>query len=206
MIELRVRSVGPWPMNSYALVCPTTRQSLLIDPGADPDALEAMLASTTPIGILLTHTHADHLGALDTMRSRLQVPLFAHPGPHIGDKQLATDRTLADGDMLPLGDHQLRAYHTPGHTADMVCLSVEGEAKVIVGDTIFAGGPGRTWSSGDFQTTLQTLRNVVLAWSDDTICYPGHGDSFRLGDLRPAITAFVARDHGAFFGNATWDM
>jgi glyoxylase-like metal-dependent hydrolase (beta-lactamase superfamily II) len=77
---------------------------------------------------------------------------------------------------------------------------------VIVGDTIFEGGPGKTWSDADFRTTLDTLRTQILAWPDDTICYPGHGPHFRIGDLRGAIEAFVARDHGNFHGDATWEM
>jgi len=87
----------------------------------------------------------------------------------------------------------------------MLCYAIEGDHRVIVGDTIFAGGPGHTQSAADFQTTLGTLRNVVLAWPDETICYPGHGPSFRIGDLRPAIEAFLDRDHGDFFGDATWE-
>jgi hypothetical protein len=47
---------------------------------------------------------------------------------------------------------------------------------------------------------------VVLKWDDDTVCYPGHGPSFRLGDIRAAVKRFLARDHGRFFGDATWDM
>jgi glyoxylase-like metal-dependent hydrolase (beta-lactamase superfamily II) len=53
---------------------------------------------------------------------------------------------------------------------------------------------------------LKTLRNVVLPWPDETVCYPGHGPSFRLGDQRAAIEAFVGKDHGRFFGDAAWDM
>ncbi|MCB0000892.1 MAG: MBL fold metallo-hydrolase, partial [Anaerolineales bacterium] len=56
-LELRTRQVGPWGMNTYALVCPTTGHSVLIDPGDDPDDLEAMLAGSTPVAILLTHSH-----------------------------------------------------------------------------------------------------------------------------------------------------
>jgi len=76
-MELRTRHVGPWSMNTYALVCRQTGQSVLIDPGDDPDTLSDMLAGTTPIAILLTHTHGDHIGALDEMRRRLGVPLAA---------------------------------------------------------------------------------------------------------------------------------
>jgi glyoxylase-like metal-dependent hydrolase (beta-lactamase superfamily II) len=74
-----------------------------------------------------------------------------------------------------------------------------------VGDTIFAGGPGRTWSAADFQTTLRVLREVILRCPDDTVCYPGHGPEFRLGDKRTAIEAFLARDHGDFYGDASWE-
>jgi hydroxyacylglutathione hydrolase len=205
-VEVRTRAVGPWPMNTYALVCPDTRESLLFDPGADPNVLAEMLDGTRPIAIVLTHTHPDHVGALDEMRRRLGVPLMAHARPHFQGMQLATDRILADGDTIALGSHTLRSYYTPGHIPDMLCFAVAGGDTIIVGDTIFAGGPGKTWSAADFQTTLRTLRDVVLAWPDTATCYPGHGPSFRLGDKRAAIEAFVARDHADFFGDATWEM
>lgn len=205
-MELRTRAVGPWTMNSYALVCPTTRRSVLIDPGAEPDELAAMLDGTTPVAILLTHTHPDHIGALEEMRSRLGVPVFAHPGPYVAGVTLRADRTLAHGDVVTVGASTIRAWHTPGHTADMVCYLVDGAPIAIVGDTLFDGGPGRTWSADDFRTTLATLRTIVLTWSDDTICYPGHGPSFRLGDRRADIERFLARAPDGFFGDATWDM
>jgi glyoxylase-like metal-dependent hydrolase (beta-lactamase superfamily II) len=205
-LELRTRAVGPWPMNAYVLVCPATRQSLLIDPGAEPETLLDLLAGTQPVGILLTHTHPDHLGALDEMRAWLKTPVMAHPGPHFEGLILEAERPLNHGDLVRVGDFAVRVYHTPGHVPDMLCFALEGDPRVVVGDTIFEGGPGKTWSAEDFQTTLQTLRQVILAWPDETVCYPGHGPHFRLGDRRAAIEAFLRKDHGEFFGDATWDQ
>ena len=205
-LDLRKRAVGPWPMNTYALVCPETGESILIDPGAEPETLAAMLGDSRPIAIVLTHTHPDHVGALDEMRDRLQVPLMAHPGPHMQEIMPEADRELGDGDSVAVGNHRVRVLYAPGQIEDQICLAIEDDNRVIVGDTIFEGGPGKTWSAEQFQATLRTLRNVVLSWPDDTLCYPGHGPSFRLGDIRADVEAFISRDHGDFFGDAEWDM
>ncbi len=205
-LELRTRIVGEWSLNTYALICPATRQSVLIDPGAEPDTLAQMLDGSTPIAILVTHSHLDHVGALDEMRARLHAPLMLNPGPHADDIEWDAERWLQDGDTLQVGDHALRFYYAPGHTLDQICIAIPGDPRVIVGDTIFAGGPGKTWSAEGFRTTLSTLRKVVLPWSDETVCYPGHGEAFRLGDIRGEIEQFLSKDHGDFFGDATWGM
>jgi glyoxylase-like metal-dependent hydrolase (beta-lactamase superfamily II) len=206
ILDLRAREVGPWPMNAYGIVCPATGRSALVDPGADPDILSEMLADTQPVAILLTHTHFDHVEALDEMRSQLGVPVLAHPGPHDPDFEGHVDRTIADDELLTVGENTLRVRYAPGHAPDQVCFMLEDDGRVIVGDTVFEGGPGKTWSPDGFRTTLATLRQVVLPWPDDTVCHPGHGPSFRLGDHRAAIEAFLAKDHGEFFGDATWGM
>lgn len=205
-LTLRAAQVGPWPMNTYSLICPETNQSVLLDPGSDIKVLHGLLADSEPCAILITHTHPDHIGALAEMRAALDVPVAAYNGPHFGGVTLDEDILLNDGDSFPVGNYRLNVLHAPGHIPDQICFYLDGDQRVIVGDTIFEGGPGKTWSAADFQTTLATLRNVVLHWPDATICYPGHGPQFRLGDRRADIEAFLARDHGDFYGDATWDM
>jgi hydroxyacylglutathione hydrolase len=203
-LELRTAVVGPWSLNAYALICPQSGQSVLIDPGAEPQTLLGLLAGSRPTAILVTHSHPDHIGALAQLRQTLKVPVMAHPGAD--QSPVCADVWLQGGERIPVGDHQLRVFYTPGHTDDQICFGMESDNKVIVGDTIFEGGPGKTWSERDFQTTLDTFRRTVVAWPDDTVCYPGHGPFFRLGDQRHLIEVFLAKDHGAFFGDATWRM
>jgi glyoxylase-like metal-dependent hydrolase (beta-lactamase superfamily II) len=205
-LTLRTIAAGPWGTNAYVLICPDSLASMLIDPGGDPPALAAMLAGSKPVAILVTHSHPDHIGALAEMKRQLKVPVMAHPGAAKTQAGIRADRWLADGDRLQLGSEWLSVYHTPGHTDDQVCFRIESDHRTVVGDTLFEGGPGKTWSAAGFRTTRETLKRILSVWTDDTVCYPGHGASFRLGDKRTAIEAFVRKDHGNICGDATWDM
>lgn len=205
-MQLKTRQVGAWGTNTYVLICPATGKSVLIDPAADPQSLVEMIGNSQPIAILLTHSDVDHIGALAEMKKRLEVPVLAHPGPHANGVEIKADRWLQHGEVVRIGDYTLQVFYTPGHIGDQVSFAIQGDNRIIVGDTIFEGGPGRTRSKEGFKTTLETLSQVVLSWPDEAICYPGHGPSFRLGDHRKAIESFLEKDHGDFYGDATWDM
>jgi hydroxyacylglutathione hydrolase len=203
-LDLRSVSVGAWQENCYVLHDPSTQQSIVFDPGAEPKKILSLVGDSKVSAILLTHAHSDHIGAVEPVRAASGAPVSIHQAelPALG--KIHHDSLINDGDAIRWGEHLIRAVWTPGHTPGMISFVIDDELA-IVGDTIFAGGPGRTNNPADFQTTLATLRNVVLHWPDSIVCYPGHGESFRLGDVRERIQAFVNREHRAnFHGDAEW--
>lgn len=202
--KLLTHIVGPWPMNSYAIICEETRSSAIVDPGAEAPDLLAAVAGTTVKAILLTHGHPDHVGELVEVQVATRAPVYLHPAE--AEKfGLQYDMPLSDGVRIPLGNLLVRAIHTPGHTPGMTCFAL-GDGRILVGDTLFTGGPGRTWSPEDFATTMRTMQEVVFTWPDETEFYPGHGPSGTIGQERPAFEAFVARGWPADLqGDVTWE-
>ena len=113
------------------------------------------------------------------------------------------DFLLADGDVISIGDLRLECIHTPGHTPGMICFKLD--QRIIDGDTLFVGGPGRTWTPDEFDQTMQTMQDIVFQWSDETEFYPGHGPSGVIGRERPAYDAFVSRGWpDDLHGDVTW--
>jgi glyoxylase-like metal-dependent hydrolase (beta-lactamase superfamily II) len=189
-------------MNTYAIICPTSGRSAIIDPGADPDTILGLVEATQVEMILLTHAHGDHVGALAEIKAATAAPVYLHPAEH-AKFGVAYDRPLQGGGTLAVGEVQVRTVHTPGHTPGMISLVLDH--RVVVGDTLFVGGPGRTASPEDFATTMQTMQQIVFAWPDETEFYPGHGPSGTIGAERPAFEAFVARGWPAdLHGDVTW--
>jgi len=205
-LDLRVLTVGEWQENCYLLVDRATNVSLLIDPGAEAGRILEWLADTTVSSILLTHAHQDHVGALAEARAVLGVRVGLHPD----EKELATkydvapDFALNDGDVFRLGAHEIRIAHTPGHTPGGVCLRFD--SRVLVGDTIFPGGPGHTKTPAELNQILASLRRAVFTWPDETMLYPGHGRPTTVGQERPGFEAFLARPRLAdLCGDVNWE-
>ena len=108
-------------------------------------------------------------------------------------------------DKLRIGNQIITAIHTPGHTPGQTSFDL-GDNRIIVGDTIFVGGPGRTWSPKDFSITMNTMESIVFQWSDEITFYPGHGPSGVIGTERPAFERFLKKGwHKKLHGDVTWE-
>jgi glyoxylase-like metal-dependent hydrolase (beta-lactamase superfamily II) len=204
-LQLQRLTVGPWPMNAYLLVCETTGESAIVDPGAEPERLLASLRGTQVKYILITHAHPDHIGALEAVKAETGALVALHPV----DGQafnVAFDLPLSDEQIISLGRVHIRVIHAPGHTPGLCCFDL-GDQRVLVGDAVFIGGPGHTDTPEDFSLTMQTMQQVVFAWSDEVIFYPGHGDAGRIGLERRAFETFLARGWSPeLHGDVIWDL
>lgn len=202
-LKLILKHLGPWPMNCYILVCEETQTSAIIDPGTDPEDLLSGIKKTLVDKILITHGHQDHVGALDEVKKATNAKVYINPID--AEKfDLAYDAPLNDGETIQLGNHTIRVIHTPGHTPGQVCFDL-GDGRIIVGDTIFVNGPGRTASPKDFTTTIQTMKNIVFSWPDTTQFFPGHGPSGTIGEERPRFESFIEKGWPPDLeGDVTW--
>ncbi|MBI2851453.1 MAG: MBL fold metallo-hydrolase [Chloroflexi bacterium] len=194
--------LGPYSTNAYIVVCLKTGTSVLIDTPAGSEMLLERLEGTKPKFILLTHNHPDHTGALAEVHSRLNVPLAVHT---LDSRNLpvAPEIPLEDGNTLAVGECRLNVLHTPGHTPGSLCFKVG--RNLLSGDTIFAGGPGRTRTPADLKQLLKSLTERIFVLPDDTLIFPGHGNSTVLKKEREEFAVFSSRPHGSnLCGDVVW--
>lgn len=157
---------------SYLIGCEDTCAAALIDP--ELSQVDRYIALAARHGLRIkylvdTHTHADHFSATQQLARRLQVPVVMHgasPAPFV-------DLRLQGGELLVIGKLRLQAMHTPGHTRDSMCLSVED--RVFTGDTLLIGATGRTdLPSGDAGALYDSLFDGVLKLDPETKVFPAH--------------------------------
>jgi glyoxylase-like metal-dependent hydrolase (beta-lactamase superfamily II)/rhodanese-related sulfurtransferase len=157
---------------SYLIGCGETCAAALIDP--ELSQLDRYKALTARDGLRIrylidTHTHADHFSATRQLARQLQVPVVMHrssPAPFV-------DLRLDSGELLAVGRLRLQSLHTPGHTRDSMCLSVED--RVFTGDTLLIGATGRTdLPSGDAGALYDSLFDGLLKLDPAMKVFPAH--------------------------------
>ncbi|MCK4235067.1 MBL fold metallo-hydrolase [candidate division WOR-3 bacterium] len=169
--------VGGLGTNCYILK--SGNIGIIIDPGAEAKRIIGKASGLDIILILLTHGHSDHIGALEEVKEAVGAPIAIHPFDWIE----GCDIELKDNQEIKFGEDELIVIHTPGHTPGGCCFLV-GEI-LFSGDTLFPNGYGNTsFSGGDEQAILKSIRERLLALPDETEVYPGHGKSTTIGRER----------------------
>jgi len=201
-IQIERLSLGPFGTNSYLLICQKTGASVIVDAPGDAEKVLKRLEGTHPKYILMTHNHMDHVDALAALKSALNVPLAAHEDD-AGGLPVKPEQFLNDDDTISFGEIQLKVLHTPGHTPGSLCFLTG--SYLISGDTIFPGGPGKTWSPDDFKKIVESLRNKIFTLPDETQVYPGHGDAAVLKKEKHEFEAFSSKPHDPdLCGDVVW--
>ena len=192
--------VGPFASNCYLAGDESSKEGIIIDPGAEADRI---LKRVEDLGlevkfIVLTHGHMDHVGALKEIKEATGAEVAIHnddaislqtghpSNPMFGlsfQPPPPPDRLLKDSDSLDIGDLSFLVLHTPGHTPGGICLM--GEGIVFSGDTLFNLSIGRTdMPGGSYAQLMNGIHTKLMVLPDSTVVYPGHGPQSTIGNER----------------------
>jgi len=169
---------GNLESNGYIIYDKDKGSCYIVDPGYEPKRyireLEQMELHI--LGILLTHHHYDHVGAVESIAQRFGCPVHLHR-EDCDRYGKPVDIVLEHGQAILLGDEVIRVIHTPGHTRGSVCFYSEKSKLAFTGDTIFNVDLGRTdLADGSPDQMERSIRDIISKWGNDITIYPGHGD------------------------------
>jgi glyoxylase-like metal-dependent hydrolase (beta-lactamase superfamily II) len=192
-------TVGPVAENTYIFRRDGSDRALIVDPGDEADKLLRAIEGlgVTLDGILLTHTHFDHVGAVAPVAratgAEVWVPRAESfvladinsfvPWQGFGPfESYDAEHLLEGGERLELAGLEIDVLPTPGHSPGHVTFSIPDEAAVFSGDVLFQGSVGRTdLPGGDWGTLLESIRLLVDSLPAETAVYPGHMGVTTLG-------------------------
>jgi len=192
--------VGMLQTNCYIVGCEETKEGVIIDPGGNA---KRILAEVEKLGlkikyIINTHGHFDHTLANKEVVKATGAPLAIHSADApmltegggallfgiIGKASPPADMMLEEGQVLTLGNIELKVLHTPGHSPGSICLYNEKEGMLFDGDVLFNMGIGRTdLPGGNYHLMMDSLQRL-LTLPDETMVYPGHGPPTTIGRER----------------------
>ena len=169
-IEQITLSMDGFEVNSYIVHAPGG--DIIVDAGAEPTKILAAVRNDVA-AVLVTHGHADHVGALDAVLRETNAPLYVHPDD-AGRTGNSVYEPLDDGDELAMAGERLLVLHTPGHSPGSVTFVIGDDQ--IVGDLILPGSVGRTDIDGASWEEIEvSLRKVMPFWKRETRLFCGHG-------------------------------
>ncbi|MEE6208946.1 MBL fold metallo-hydrolase [Salarchaeum sp. III] len=190
MVENLSAGIDAFTSNAFLV---DGERTVLVDAGANYDVVSRVEERTNGLdAVVLTHTHTDHVGNLDDVKTKLDVDAWGFdPDQH------GVDHELDDEAEVVLGDETFTVLHTPGHKNDHVCLY--NERALFAGDLVFAnGGFGRTdLEEGDRRTLVESLERLDSRLSDGLdVMHCGHGPSVTrnpVEDVRLALQGAKTR-------------
>ncbi|AWN22271.1 hydrolase [Deinococcus irradiatisoli] len=192
-LRVSTLSTGPLQENAVLVWDAASGEGYLIDPGDEAGKLLGwvMNQGVKVRGILLTHAHFDHIGAVQPLREALNVPVWLHerdlPLYRAGQQSASRwnlpfvqpadpDHFITQDQVFSAGKLRLKARELPGHAPGHVVFV--GEGLAVVGDTLFQGGIGRTdLPGGNHPQLMQGIVAELLSLPRSTALYPGHGAS-----------------------------
>lgn len=197
--------------NCYIVQDEVSKETIVIDPGGEVHKIVEMLEimNANLKYIYLTHCHADHTGGVNKLKQKIGGKILIHRldseglendaislSTYIGMDpiHLEADSRIDDNDLIHIGELEFKVIHTPGHTKGGSCLFCEKEKLVFTGDTLFRGTWGRTdLPTGSFEEIINSIVTRLMCLPDETICYPGHGKSTKIGEEKPIYLELKAR-------------
>lgn len=205
ILRLLAPNPGPWTgpgTNTYVLADPDG-EVIVVDPGPDAaghrDAILAAVNGRPVTAVIVTHHHADHTESATAVAAELRAPLLGWSGGGGGFK---ANQPVADGELIALGSEMIEVIHTPGHTADSICLLTAGE--LLAGDTVKGGS---TVVVEDMAAYMATLERLIAV--GPTRIHPGHGDPQLPGVLQEYLDHRRQREQqvavSLAHGNSTMD-
>ena len=192
--------------NTYVVAPEAGGLAVVVDAPPDAEGVGALLRAhnLTPVALLLTHAHVDHLGGAGSLHRTYGAHAYLHPDDAwLAESPEAQLRALfgivPPGDYAPperfhdlehgqgldLAGVSLEVVHTPGHTPGHCCFRIEDEGILFSGDQLFAGSVGRTdLPGGDWEALIASMQARVLTLDDATDVLPGHGPTTTIGRER----------------------
>jgi len=188
--------LGPLDSNCYLIVDEHTKETLVIDPGDEPDRIIDLIHenSLQVKYIICTHAHFDHVSAVSDIKKETGAPIIIHQeeqeiyrntreqavlwGFEVDDLP-EPDMFVSEGNELEIGGLRFKILHTPGHSPGGICLF--GEGVLVTGDTLFAGSVGRTDLHGGDIIQLKKSFKRLMSLSEKTRILPGHGPETTIG-------------------------
>ena len=180
--------LGPVGTNCYVVRRePGAAEAVVVDPGADSQELPNECA-----GILITHSHWDHLGGVAALAERTgakvympreEAPVLANPAdwfPEVPLRPYEADVLLDGGETLELAGISFETVNVPGHSPGHVAYHADG--ALFSGDVLFAGSVGRTdLPFSDWETLFESIKGLMERFPPETVVYSGHGPETTLG-------------------------